>query len=392
MGLTEVIIQAYGRAISSYSLALEQYEQRVLESTQPYSSGINSFNVVTQERLLVSANLFYLAITGLLFVKMKRRVEARKGVHKPEPRRLRWTLALYNASNVIISSYIAIEVLQYKLRHKSAFMCNALNTDPDGQRLAWVFYLFFLQKLWEFMDTWFFLLRKSFRQVTFLHLFHHASINVVVGSILPFEFNGDMYLPILLNSAVHVLVYAHYLLTAFGLRSWWAPYLTALQLGQFSAILTQSLLAYFEGPACGAPDFVKILLIVYMGSMWVMFWVFFLQRYVLNQDPAHMCGVIKSLEPGRRGAPPAAAYHGNAKLGPAGRAVVRMPRHFTQVSESVMYCYQVTAVGQAMPDLHVAEEITLGARGHRFAVAGGKPSGHISWMVTSVPTDDRIAH
>ncbi|CAM9672260.1 unnamed protein product [Heterosigma akashiwo] len=57
-----------------------------------------------------------------------------------------------------------------------------------------------------------------------------------------------------------------------------------------------------------------------------------------------------------------------------------------------MYCYQVTAVGQAMPDLHVAEEITLGARGHRFAVAGGKPSGHISWMVTSVPTDDRIAH
>mmetsp|Transcript_2413 Transcript_2413/g.3410 ORF Transcript_2413/g.3410 Transcript_2413/m.3410 type:complete len:391 (-) Transcript_2413:284-1456(-) len=390
MGLIDLLLEAYERATVSYSLAVEQYEERILHDLQPSTPGINSFNLVTQERFLVAANLLYLVITGLLFIKMKRRAEASKGIHKAENRKLRWTMTMYNASNVIISCYIVYNVLMYKLHQNSAFMCNTLNLDAEGQKISFVFYVFFLQKFWEFMDTWFFILRKSFRQITFLHLFHHASITVVVGSILPFEFNGDMYLPILLNSCVHILVYMHYLLTAFGIKSWWAPYLTALQLGQFSCILTQSLLAYFEGPICGSPDFVKVLLIVYMGSMWVMFWVFFMQRYVLNQDPTHMCGVIKSLEPGRFGL--VSAYHGNVTLNEKGEGVIRLPRSFMEISPSVMYCYQLTPVGVPMPNIHVAQEISRTSRGFRFAVAGGKSCGKISWMVCSVPSDDRIAH
>jgi hypothetical protein len=38
-----------------------------------------------------------------------------------------------------------------------------------------------------------------------------------------------MYLPILLNSLVHVLVYLHYFCTCIGFHSWWSPYLTSLQ-------------------------------------------------------------------------------------------------------------------------------------------------------------------
>lgn len=47
------------------------------------------------------------------------------------------------------------------------------------------------------------------------------------------DFNGDMYLPIMLNSIVHVLVYLHYVLAALGRHSWWSPYLASLQLTQF---------------------------------------------------------------------------------------------------------------------------------------------------------------
>lgn len=47
------------------------------------------------------------------------------------------------------------------------------------------------------------------------------------------DFNGDMYLPIMLNSIVHVLVYLHYVLTALGRHSWWSRHLTKLQLTQF---------------------------------------------------------------------------------------------------------------------------------------------------------------
>jgi elongation of very long chain fatty acids protein 4 len=113
--------------------------------------------------------------------------------------------------------------------------------------------------------------------VTFLHLFHHSSITVVVGSILPFDYNADMYLPILLNSANHTLLYLHYLLATLGLKSWWAPYITSMQLAQFCIIFFQSLVSYLVGPQCGSPDFAKVLMIVYMGSMIALFVNFFLQ-------------------------------------------------------------------------------------------------------------------
>ena len=66
-------------------------------------------------------------------------------------------------------------------------------------------------------------------QVSFLHVYHHMSINAVVGLSLPYAWAGDMYLPIVLNAFVHVLLYTHYFLTGLGIRSWWARHLTNLQ-------------------------------------------------------------------------------------------------------------------------------------------------------------------
>jgi hypothetical protein len=37
-----------------------------------------------------------------------------------------------------------------------------------------------------------------------------------------------------------------------------------------------------SGPDCGSPDFVKALLIIYMGSLLLLFGVFFTQRYILK--------------------------------------------------------------------------------------------------------------
>jgi GNS1/SUR4 family len=54
------------------------------------------------------------------------------------------------------------------------------------------------------------------------------------------------------------------------------------QLAQFAAIFLQSCLALLSGPDCGSPDFVKVLLIIYMGSLLLLFGVFFTQRYILK--------------------------------------------------------------------------------------------------------------
>jgi hypothetical protein len=42
--------------------------------------------------------------------------------------------------------------------------------------MASVCWLFYISKFVELLDTVFFIMRKKFNQVTFLHVFHHGSL------------------------------------------------------------------------------------------------------------------------------------------------------------------------------------------------------------------------
>jgi elongation of very long chain fatty acids protein 4 len=238
--------------------------------------------------------------------------------------------------------------------------------------VAHVFWVFYAQKFWEFFDTFFFILRKSFRQVTFLHIFHHCSINVVVGLIMPFEFNGDMYLPILLNAAVHVLMYTHYLVSAMGMSTPWKAYLTTLQLVQFVLIATQSGMSLYNGDTCGSPYYGKVLLVAYMGSMLALFGNFFLRAYVLKSPSTRFGdGVVKRFD----GVPITKTQSGRVLLNSQGEGRVDLPSVFS----SGELIYQVTAIGRPMPNLHVAKEPA--SDDCSFILAGGMPGQAVSWTV-----------
>lgn len=262
-----LLSEAWARSTTSYLRSLDYYNSRTKEHVQPKTSFINLFDPQQQNLVMITANLAYLLITMLLFIYMKKR----------QSLKLRWYLVIYDAINVALGAYIAISIIRYKVNFNGLLLCNSLSHDVEGYKIARIYVLFYLQKYFEFIDTWFFILRKSSRQVTFLHLFHHSSITIVVGTILPFDYNGDMYLPILLNSANHTAVYLHYLLASLGIASWWAPYITSMQLVQFCLIFGQSLLSYRVGPTCGSPDFAKVLMILYMGSLNALFGNYFLQ-------------------------------------------------------------------------------------------------------------------
>jgi hypothetical protein len=245
-------------------------------------------------------------------------------------------------------------------------------------------------------------------QVTFLHLFHHSSITVVVGSILPFDYNADMYLPILLNSANHTLLYLHYLLATLGLKSWWAPYITSLQLLQFCVIFGQSVVSFRAGPDCGSPDFAKVLMIVYMGSMIALFINFFLQvghlcsagcrkvldnccspslvflqKYVFRRpvQSLDMCGVVKRPPNLYPNIP--SQYCGIAVLDHTGSCVVVLPEDFPDEERMARelgpsrtpFCvvYSLTAMRAPMPTLHIAREVGR-APAQAAAGAAGTPS------------------
>ena len=182
--------------------------------------------------------------------------------------------------------------------------------------------VYYAQKFLEFGDTLFFVLRRSFRQLTVLHLYHHVSITLVVSApaspdtrmcghrmpsslplpcptsqtaaFLRYDVNGDTYLPALCNSAVHVLMYSHYLLAAFGVDTFWKVHLTSAQLVQFLVVMTQSVLSLARGPGCGFPDWLKLVMVGYQCTMLALFGLFFVNSYLRNKERRKLKGKMKA--------------------------------------------------------------------------------------------------
>ncbi|MFT5423864.1 MAG: hypothetical protein ACI89L_001655 [Phycisphaerales bacterium] len=78
---------------------------------------------------------------------------------------------------------------------------------------------------------------------------------------------------------------------------------------------------------------------------------------------------------------PLNTYSGTVLLDGNGRATVGLPDYFESINTD--YRYQLTAIGGAGPNLHVATEIA----NNRFSVAGGSPGLKVSWEVTARRND-----
>jgi len=113
---------------------------------------------------------------------------------------------------------------------------------PDWQYEVNVYlgYFYFLSKIVDFSDTFFFVLRKRYNQASFLHVFHHGMMPF--AAYLGLKFAPDFYsgfLP-LLNSAVHAVMYSYYALACAGKDLypyiWWKKYMTQIQMTQFVMI------------------------------------------------------------------------------------------------------------------------------------------------------------
>jgi len=74
-------------------------------------------------------------------------------------------------------------------------------------------------------------------------------------------------------------------------------------------------------------------------------------------------------------------YDGVAVLDESGTAVVTLPDWFEALNRD--FRYQLTAIGAAAPNLHVAQEVADG----QFAIAGGQPGQKVSWQVTGIRHD-----
>lgn len=258
--------------LTAVSRITDSWAAQEIERRQREIMGLQPELPMTNTEFIVSANLAYFAVTFMLYSFMQKQ---EKGFN------LKRVIFWYNILCVCLAGAVVVGLARHWFVYGlPKFVCNEEDRSEKGRELAFVYWIFYAQKFIELLDTQFFILRKSFRQVSFLHVFHHSSIIVVVGSIIPHAFSGDMYLPILLNATVHVIMYGYYALTSLGYKFWWKSLLTTMQLIQFVLISTQSFVAWYSGPSCGTPDYAKAMMMGYMGSMIVLFGQFFVKSYL----------------------------------------------------------------------------------------------------------------
>ncbi|CAH2108756.1 unnamed protein product [Euphydryas editha] len=174
-----------------------------------------------------------------------------------KPYKLKTVIKIYNFFQIFISLYLFYEGTRYVFFTDFNFRCQGLNdpNSPEAKQIAKAVWMFYIVKIIDLMDTVFFVLRKSNRQITQLHLHHHTLMPIVSWIAVTYIPGGQGVLVGHINSLVHAVMYTYYLIAGLGDKYkkylWWKKYLTMLQLVQFALIGVHSTNSLFYSCANG---------------------------------------------------------------------------------------------------------------------------------------------
>uniref|UniRef100_A0A1I8FE50 Elongation of very long chain fatty acids protein n=1 Tax=Macrostomum lignano TaxID=282301 RepID=A0A1I8FE50_9PLAT len=99
-----------------------------------------------------------------------------------------------------------------------SYLCQHLDysEDPYEMRIAKALWWYYFSKCIEFMDTIFFVLRKKNHLISFLHVYHHATMFPLWWIGVKWVAGGQTFVGAMINSFVHVVMYTYYGLCAVG--------------------------------------------------------------------------------------------------------------------------------------------------------------------------------
>ncbi|XP_069769468.1 very long chain fatty acid elongase 2 isoform X2 [Narcine bancroftii] len=194
---------------------------------------------------------------------------------------LRSHLILYNLGVMLLSLYMFIELILASWEGGYNLQCQNLHSAGQADiRVAKVLWWYYLSKAIEFMDTIFFILRKKNGQITFLHVYHHATMFNIWWCVLNWIPCGQSFFGPTLNSFIHVLMYSYYGLSSIPSMQpylWWKKYLTQAQLVQFMLTIIHTLSAVIK--PCGFPPRCLLFQSSYMATLVILFINFYRKTY-----------------------------------------------------------------------------------------------------------------
>ncbi|RWS24417.1 elongation of very long chain fatty acids protein 4-like protein [Leptotrombidium deliense] len=220
-------------------------------------------------------------------------------MHSRKSIQLKWPLVFYNFGVTLLNGWMAIEVryncyaavhmrntihlLHCALQRNYNFICQLVDTSDNEfeVRIANAIWWYFFSKLIEFMDTFFFIVRKKTRQLTFLHVYHHSTMFAFWWVGAKFVPGGSALPGAMVNCFVHVFMYSYYCFSAFGPHIqrylWWKKYLTILQLVQFTTGVVLGLHAIITN--CQFTRWMQYVFVCYAFSFIVLFGNFYRDTY-----------------------------------------------------------------------------------------------------------------
>ncbi|KAL7728072.1 hypothetical protein ACLKA6_017921 [Drosophila palustris] len=235
----------------------------------PFAGG--SWSII----ILISSYLLFVLKLGPKFMENR------------EPFKLRGALMVYNIFQILFNTILLVVSLHFIItKNPYDFSCTlVLPLDHEFKDIdRMINYLYYLNKVIDLLDTVFFVLRKSYKQITNLHLIHHIYM-ATAGYFWQriYGYGGHFVFSGLLNLFVHIVMYTYYYLSSENpqiRRSvWFKQYITILQLVQFVLMFSHSLWTLLQ-PNCDVP-LPKIFLVMFMsGLMFVMFVNFYRKSYL----------------------------------------------------------------------------------------------------------------
>jgi len=198
---------------------------------------------------------------------------------------------VHNGLLTIANLYICVELIRQALLTNC--WIGPIVRGVEGLGMANVLYWYYMSKYWEFMDTFIMVLRKSNQQISFLHVYHHASVTAIWWCNLYYYPGGEAWPSAFLNSFVHVWMYAYYFLSTLNIQPTWKKYLTQLQISQLSFFCIQGVLTYLFAPK----DFrvIGVLNGIYAFSVLVLFINFYRKSYIASSKKSKETKEEKSL-------------------------------------------------------------------------------------------------
>jgi len=235
------------------------------------------YNAAVQPWLMFSSSVLYLAVIYLL----------RRWMAHRSPFSCITVMRLHNAIQIGVCSYMSIGLVGVLWRsgplHFGSVQIPNVFGFGQEQTAAGEYYVFlhYLSKYLDFFDTIFIVLKKKDKQLSFLHLYHHATIGPIWGALLFVGWgSGTPMFGALLNSIVHVLMYSHYLAASFKIKNPFKAVLTGIQITQFYVCILHAVLAVgLPADVVNYPRSLSIWQVFYHISMIILFTQFFQKSY-----------------------------------------------------------------------------------------------------------------